>query len=164
MEASSKLKMKQPPATGQETYQYLTIVWQQGNKCTFKDLLRRYNNKEVVPTLEAMQKMVGFYHNKRIDMLKLGRTLTNFEKFCLHKSTNATFFPFTETDKIGEDMVGGPSIVFTGKAVVDETFFRDSTNWCKYIVGIDCSQLYPFLYASSNANWSVHEMGARFGI
>ena len=42
-----------------------------------------------------------------------------------------------------EDVVGGPSIVFTRKAVVDETFIRKSTNLCKSIVGIDVSQLYP---------------------
>ena len=41
-------------------------------------------------------------------------------------------------------MVGGPSIVFTRKAVVDETFIRKSTNLCKSIVGIDASQLYPY--------------------
>ena len=39
-------------------------------------------------------------------------------------------------------MVGGPSIVFTPKAVVDETFIRKSTNLCKSIVVIDASQLY----------------------
>ena len=41
-------------------------------------------------------------------------------------------------------MVGGPSIVFTRKAVVDESFIRKSTNVCKSIVGIDASQLYPY--------------------
>ena len=41
-------------------------------------------------------------------------------------------------------MVGGPSIVLTRKAVVDETFIRDSGNLCKSIVGIDASQLYPY--------------------
>ena len=41
-------------------------------------------------------------------------------------------------------MVGGPSIVFTRKAVVDETFIRVSGNFCKPIVGIDASQLYPY--------------------
>ena len=41
-------------------------------------------------------------------------------------------------------MVGGPSIVFTRRAVVDETFIRKSQNVCKSIVGIDASQLYPF--------------------
>ena len=40
-------------------------------------------------------------------------------------------------------MVGGPSIVFTLKAVVDETLIRKSTNFCKSIVSIDASRLYP---------------------
>ena len=41
-------------------------------------------------------------------------------------------------------MVGGPSIVFTPKAVVDETFIRKPSKLCKSIVGIDASQLYPY--------------------
>ena len=41
-------------------------------------------------------------------------------------------------------MVGGPFIVFTRKAVVDETFIRKSSNLCKSIVGIDAIQLYPY--------------------
>ena len=107
-----------------------------------------YNNKDVVPTLEAKQKMIEFYHNKGIDMLKLGCTLPNLANICLHKSTDSKFYPFTESDKgllekIREDMVDGPSIVFTRKAVVDETFISKSSNLCKSIVGIDASQLYP---------------------
>ena len=43
-----------------------------------------------------------------------------------------------------EDVVIGPSMVFTRKAVVDETFIRKSANICKSIVGIDASQLYPY--------------------
>ena len=74
----------------------------------FKDFLKWYKNKDVVPTLGAMQKMIQFYHNKGIDMLKLGCTLPNLAKF----------YPFCENDKdlsnkIREDMTGGPSIVFT---------------------------------------------------
>ena len=95
-----------------------------------------------------MQKMVDFYHNKRIDMLKLGCNLSNLANLCFHKSTAATFYPFTETDndlmeKIHDDMVGGPSIDFTRKTVVDETFFRESTSFCRSFVGIDASHLYP---------------------
>ena len=115
----------------------------------FSDFLKWYNNKHVVLTLEAMQKMIEFYHNKGIDMLKLGCTLPNSANICLHKSTASKFYPFTESDndlleKILEDVVGGPSIVFTRKAVVDETFIRKSSNLCKSIVGIDASQLYPY--------------------
>ena len=40
-------------------------------------------------------------------------------------------------------MVGGSSIVFTRKTVVDETFIRNSGNLCESIVGIDACQLYP---------------------
>ena len=96
-----------------------------------------------------MQNMVQFYHQKEIDMLKLGCTLLNLANVCLHKSTNEKFYPFCESDrdlceKIRDDMAGGPSIVFTRKAVVDQTFIRDSSNVCKSIVGIDASQLYPY--------------------
>ena len=41
-------------------------------------------------------------------------------------------------------MVGVPSIVFTRKAVVNETFIRNSGNVFKTIVDIDPSQLYPY--------------------
>ena len=82
-------------------------------------------------------------------MFKLRCTLPNLAKICLHKSTSAKFYPFTETtkellQKIREVMVGGPSIVFTRKAVVDETFIRNSRIICKSTVGIDASQLYPY--------------------
>ena len=112
----------------------------------FSDLLKWYINKDVLPTLEAMQKMIEFYQNKGIGMLKLGCTLPNLANICLLKSTDSKLYPFTESDKdllekIQEDMVGGPSIVHTLKAVVEETFIRKSSNLCKSIVGIDASQL-----------------------
>ena len=116
---------------------------------TFRDFLRWYNNKDVVPTLQAMKKMMKFYHDQKIDMLKLGCTLHNLANICLHKSTDRKFYPFIEADKdlhekIRSEMTCGPSIVFTRKAVVDKTFIRRSNNICKTIVGIDASQLYPF--------------------
>ena len=76
-----------------------------------------------------MQKKIAFYHDKDIDMLKLDCTLPNLANICLHNSTDAKFYPFTEgekdlLEKIREDVVGGSSIVFTRKTVVDETFIR----------------------------------------
>ena len=143
------MKLSKPQPSGEENYQYLLDIWNHENMCTFKDFLRWYNNKDVVPTLEGMQKMLAFYHKKGIEMLNLGCTLRNLANICLHKSTSAKFYPFTETDKdllqkIRGDMVGGPSIVFTRKAVVDEIFIRNSENICKSIVGIDAGQLYPY--------------------
>ena len=148
-EALSKMKFSKPPPSGEENYQYLLDIWNHENMCTFKDFLLWYNNKDVVPTLEAMQKMLAFYHKKGIYVLKLGCTLPNLANICLHKTTSAKFYAFTETDKdllqkIRENMVGGPFIVFTRKAVVDGTFIRNSGNTCKSIVRIDASQLYPY--------------------
>ena len=148
-QAVAKLRMDRIPPTGAENYSYLQNVWENNNMQFFSDFLKWYNNKVVVPTLEAMQKMIEFYHNKGIDMLKLGCTLHNLANTCLHKTTDSKFYPFTESDKdllqtIREDMVGGPSIFFTRKVVVDETFRRISSNLCKSIVGVDASQLYPY--------------------
>ena len=86
IEALSNLKLKQPPATGQENYQYLTSVWQQGNMRTFTDFFRWYSNKDFFRTLESMQKMVEFYQSKGTDMLKLGCSLPNLAKTCVLKS------------------------------------------------------------------------------
>ena len=73
-----------------------------------------------------MHKMIGFYHNKGIDMLKFGCTLKSLANIRLHISTDSKFHDFTETDKNlvekkQKDMVCGPPIVFTLKVLVDET-------------------------------------------
>ena len=98
-EAVIKLKLSKPPPTGIEKYQYLQQIWKQEQMSSFKDFLRWYNNEDVVPILDAMQKMIAFYHDKDIDMLKLGCTLPNLANICLHKSTDAKFYQFTESDK-----------------------------------------------------------------
>ena len=112
---------------------------------SFKDFLRWYNDKDVVPTLEAMQKMIAFYHDKDVDTLKLGCTLTKpGQNLSIY---SCKIYPFTGGDndlleKIRED--AGPSIVFTRKAIIDETFIRKSTKLCKSIVGVDANQVYPY--------------------
>ena len=95
-----------------------------------------------------MQKLIRFHHNKCTDMPKLGCAFSILPNIFLQKSASAKFSPFTENDKdlqskVREDMVGGPSIVLTRKSVVDETHTGESTNVCKWTVGIDASQLYP---------------------
>ena len=88
-QAVIKLRMVRIPPTGAENYSYLRNVWENNNMQCFSVSLKWYNNKDVVSTLEAMQKMIEFYHNKGIDMLKLGCTLPILANICLHKSTDA---------------------------------------------------------------------------
>ena len=116
---------------------------------TFQEFVKWYNNKDVVPTLGAMQKKMEFYHNNGIDMLKLGCKLPNLANTSLHRSANNKFYAFVEAneylhDIIREDTTGGPSIVFTRKAVEDQIKIRNSENISKSIVVIDARQLYPF--------------------
>ena len=72
---------------------------------------------------------MDFDHHKGI--VKLGCTLTNLAKICLHKSRNHKCFPFVEADKdlnntTREDMTGGTSFVFKRKPVFDQTHIRNS--------------------------------------
>ena len=59
-QAVVKLKLSKPPPTGIENYQNLQQIWKQEEMCSFKYFLQWYKNKDVVPTLEAMQKRIAF--------------------------------------------------------------------------------------------------------
>ena len=63
-QAVVKLRMDRKHPTGAENYSYLQSVWENNNMQEFSDFLKWYNNKNVVPTLEARQKMIELYHNK----------------------------------------------------------------------------------------------------
>ena len=65
-EALSKMKLSKPPPSGEENNQYLLDIWHHENMCTLKEFLRWYNNKDVVPTLEAMQKCLLFITRKKL--------------------------------------------------------------------------------------------------
>ena len=93
--------------------------------------------------------MVEFYQNKDFERLELLCTLPSMANICLHRSTSAKFYPFTESQKdflwkVCKDMVGGLSIVLTGKTVVDETQLRKLAKACKSIFGMGAIQIYPY--------------------
>ena len=96
----AKLRMDKIPPTGVEYFSYLQSIWENNNMQKFSDFLISYNNKDVVPTLESMKKMIEIYQNKGIHTLKLGCTLPSLANICLHKSTDSIFYPFTESDKV----------------------------------------------------------------
>ena len=72
-----KLKISKPPSTGIEKYHYLQQIWKQEKINSFMDFLWWYNNKDLVPILATMQKMIASYPDKEINMLKFGCTLAN---------------------------------------------------------------------------------------
>ena len=108
-----KLKLSKPPPTGVENYHYLQQIWKQEQMSSFKVFLRWW------------KKMIVFYHDEDMGLLKLGCRIPNLANICLHKSTDAKFYPFREGDNdLLEKIQGGASIVFTREAVVDENFMR----------------------------------------
>ena len=88
----TKLRLDRKPPTSVERYSYSQSVWENNNMRNFSGFLKWYKKKDVVPTLEAMQKLIDIYHNQEIDMLKLGCTLANLANICLHKSTDSYFY------------------------------------------------------------------------
>ena len=99
-QAVAKLRLDRIPPTGAENYSYLQSVWENKIMQFFSDFLKWCNKKDVVPTLEAMQKMIEFYHNKGIDVLKFGCTLPDLVNICLQKSTDSKFIPLQSRIKV----------------------------------------------------------------
>ena len=147
--ALKKPGMTSPPQGKQPNYHDLRELWKGNHMESFQDFFKCYNNKDVVLTFEALQKVMQFYHQKGIDMLNLGFTLPNLANRILHSSTSLKFFPFNQEDKNFDDylrkwLTGGPSIIFTRYAKVGIWRVRKNSNMCKTIAAIDASQLYPF--------------------
>ena len=136
-----ELKLSKPAPTGVENYQYAQQIWKQEQMSSLKDFLLWYNDKDVVPTLEAMQKLNGSNHDKHIDMLKLGCTLPKLAKNGLHNSTDTKFYLFTEghkdlLKKIREDVNGGPSIVFTRNQLLMKLSFENQQKYENLLLGL----------------------------
>ncbi len=108
---------------------------------TFKDFLEWYNNLDVIPFIEAIEKMKQFYIDKKLDIFKDGISLPGLVLKYLIRTTKEQFYLFDEKDKIKPDdinmkrnnlfylikdsIVGGPSIVFNRYHEADKTYIRN---------------------------------------
>ena len=124
---------------------------------TFGDWLEYYNNLDVAPFLEALQKMKEFYTSLGIDILKDAVSLPGVsEKYILRKTLQPRwgykppelYAPNKEAyAMLKAAVVGGPSLVFTRKHVAGETRIRshqyEDARVCRRILGYDANSLYP---------------------
>ena len=53
-----------------DEYNVCINAWKNNNMKTFKDFLEWYNNLDVLPFIEAIEKMKEFYKMKRLDIFK----------------------------------------------------------------------------------------------
>ncbi|XP_078356057.1 uncharacterized protein LOC144640871 [Oculina patagonica] len=118
---------------------------------TFADWLRYYNNLDVTPGLEALEKMKAFYTEKRIDIFKdavsiPGVSLHYLLRGSVERGAELYSPGRAAYEMLKEAVVGGPSIVFTRHHEVGVTKIRDhqysDPHLCKNIVGYDANALY----------------------
>jgi hypothetical protein len=110
------------------------------------DYLEYYNNCDVIPMVEAINKMFEFYRARNLDMFKDAISLPGLAYKMLMNCPNANFSLFEEKDKhlyylLKNNIRGGPSIIFNRYQEVDKTYIRNG-KLCKNIIGFDANALY----------------------
>ena len=116
---------------------------------TFSDWLRYYNNLDVAPGLEALEKMTNFYTEKGIDILKDAVSIQGVSLHYLLRGAVERGAELYTTSKEAYEMLketGGRSLVFTRFYEVDVTGIRShrisEPRLCKNILGYDANALY----------------------
>ena len=144
-------KLKGEYVLTREEWEGCKSLFRENGMQTFADWLRSYNNLDVAPGLEALQKMRNFYTEKGIDILKDAVSVPGVSLHYLLKGAverNAELYsPGKEAyDMLKEAVVGGPSLVFTRLHEVDVTGIRShqiaEPCLCKNILGYDANALY----------------------
>ncbi|XP_066265252.1 uncharacterized protein [Branchiostoma lanceolatum] len=138
-----------------DDYQHCVDVWQQQGMTTMQDFLIWYNNKDVVPMLEAIQKMAAFYKDLGIDMFKDGISVPGLTlKYLFMNLQPNTYFTLPDKEDVfrlfKENIVGGPSIIFhrhhqKGKTYIRQKGMEDigrKPKLCQKVIGFDANALY----------------------
>ena len=125
---------------------------------TFGDWLKYYNNLDVAPFLEALQKMKAFYTDLGVDIFKDAVSLPGVSQQFVLRGTLQPRRGYKPPDLYAPNkeaygmlkaaVVGGPSLVFTRKHVAGETHIRshqygEGARLARRILGYDANSLYP---------------------
>ena len=136
---------------GARRYRELQDIWRRRGMTTFRDFLEYYNNLDVGPFVQAVEKMQQFYFNHHIDLFKVAVSVPGIARRWLFQTAHEAKTSFGLIQPRDDDLyyiikqniVGGPSIIFTRDAEVGRTFVRnDPAHPCANIVGYDANALY----------------------
>ena len=129
-------------------------AWRDNGMTTLRDFLVWYNNRDVVPFLQAIRRQFTFYEQRGIDMFKQGISVPGLTLLYLFNDLpEKTYFTiFNEKNKdlhqlVKDGIVGGPSIVFQryhekGVTKIRQTEYGETARSCGSIVGYDANALY----------------------
>ena len=130
-------------------YARCQAVWQDNQKKTMRDFLVWYNNRDVIPFLQAIDKQFAFYQQHNIDMFMDGISVPGLSLLHLFNDLpNDTYFTvFNRTNSdlhelVKDNIVGGPAIIFHRYHETGVTKIRGGGETCRSIVGYDANALY----------------------
>ena len=113
---------------------------------SFLDYLIWYNNRDVEPFVEAIEKMLEFYKSKGINLLKDALSIPGIANNLLFTNIKdgSGFYTFEEDlyRAFRNNTVGGPSIIFKKYAEVGKTTIRNDSQVCKNTIRFDANSLY----------------------
>ena len=114
-----------------EDYQVVARKWQEESWTSLCNLLIYYNNLDVGPFVEAIEKCVMFFQNKVLDLFKQAFSMSGITKRFLFSQTSSDCFFSLINNKnsdlhqlLLDQLVGGPSIVFKRLAIKNETLIK----------------------------------------
>ena len=130
-------------------YARCQTVWRDNGMTTMRDYLVWYNNRDVTPFLEAIDKQAAFYHDQHIDIFKDGISVPGLTLLYLFNglSPDTNFVTFNRTNSdlhqlVKDNIVGGPAIIFHRYHEKGVTRIRGGEELCRAIVGYDANALY----------------------
>ena len=144
-------------------YARCQAVWHDNQMKTMRDFLVWYNNRDVIPFLQAIDKQFAFYQQHNIDMFKDGISVPGLSLLHLFNDLpNNTFFTiFNQTNSdlhklVKDNIVGGPAIIFHRYHEQGITKIRGGEETCRKIVGYDANALYMWaLMQDMPTGWYV---------
>ena len=132
-----------------DDYARCQAVWRDNGMETLREYLIWYNNRDVTPFLDAIEKQAAFYRDRHIDMFKDGISVPGLALLYLFnnlpKDTFFTIFNKTNSDLhhlIKDNIVGGPAIIFHRYHEKNVTRIRGGSELCRKVVGYDANALY----------------------
>lgn len=135
-----------------DEYEYAKEVWRANDFQNMGDMLRWYNDLDVVPFSQALTKMFGHFKSMKIDMFKQGAiSLPGLAMLHMFSDQDPSdFFElFSESTKdwhttVRKNIVGGPSIIFSRFHAVNITKIRSGFLDVESIQGLDANALYLY--------------------
>ena len=129
-------------------YAACQAVWRDNRMTTLREYLIWYNNRDVSPFLEALEKQFAFYRDRDIDMFKDGISVPGLSLLYMFNdlSPDTNFVTFNKTNSdlqhlVKDNIVGGPAIIFHRYHEKDVTKIRGG-ELCRTVVGYDSNALY----------------------